>query len=139
MRAPIPRVGRLTTRSNDEWLARLEAEDVPCAPVVTRESLLEHPQVIENEIVVEGQHAGGRRLILHGQIPVELAVVCLRDGGRPDRRSGRCDLESDERDDDRFVDRNVGGLSGDGLDGSDGDGGGADGGVRGGDCGVDCG
>jgi crotonobetainyl-CoA:carnitine CoA-transferase CaiB-like acyl-CoA transferase len=49
----------LAKRSNDEWLARLEAEDVPCAPVVTRQSLLEHPQVIENEIVVESEHPVG--------------------------------------------------------------------------------
>ncbi len=41
------------------WLARFEAEDVPCAPVLDRETLLEHPQIIENALVVEGEHPTG--------------------------------------------------------------------------------
>lgn len=43
-------------RTTDEWLERLEAEDVPCAPVLSRQALLEHPQVLANELIVEGEH-----------------------------------------------------------------------------------
>jgi len=41
------------------WLDRLEAEDVPCAPVLDRDTLLEHPQVVENDIVHESEHPVG--------------------------------------------------------------------------------
>ncbi|MDJ0948820.1 MAG: CoA transferase [Alphaproteobacteria bacterium] len=46
----------LRTRSSAEWLARLEAEDVPCAPVLRRRDMIEHPQIVANEIVVETEH-----------------------------------------------------------------------------------
>lgn len=53
----------LRTRPAAEWIARLEAEDVPCAPVLTRTDAITHPQVVANEIVVETEHhlAGGVR------------------------------------------------------------------------------
>ena len=35
----------LRTRTTAEWMERLEAEDVPCAPVLTRDALVAHPQV----------------------------------------------------------------------------------------------
>ena len=34
----------LRTRKTAEWLARLEAADVPCAPVLTRSDMIRHPQ-----------------------------------------------------------------------------------------------
>ena len=46
----------LRTRSSAEWLARLEAADVPCAPVLRRRDMIEHPQVLANDIVVELEH-----------------------------------------------------------------------------------
>jgi crotonobetainyl-CoA:carnitine CoA-transferase CaiB-like acyl-CoA transferase len=46
----------LRTRTSGEWLARLEACDVPCAPVYSREQVLRDPQVIANELVVESVH-----------------------------------------------------------------------------------
>ncbi|HVN29307.1 MAG TPA: CoA transferase [Candidatus Binataceae bacterium] len=46
----------LATKSSAEWLARLEAHDVPCAPVYTREEVLRDPQVIANELLVESEH-----------------------------------------------------------------------------------
>lgn len=46
----------LKTRSSAEWLDRLEAEDVPAAPVLTRSEMISHPQVMANEIVEEVQH-----------------------------------------------------------------------------------
>jgi len=46
----------LMTRSAAEWLERLAAEGVPCAPVLTRSEVIQHPQVRENGIVVEAEH-----------------------------------------------------------------------------------
>ncbi len=42
---------------------KLEAEDVPCALVLTRSQAIEHPQVAANAIVIETEHhlAGGVR------------------------------------------------------------------------------
>jgi crotonobetainyl-CoA:carnitine CoA-transferase CaiB-like acyl-CoA transferase len=53
----------LCERTTDDWLARLRAADVPCAPVVTRERLHEEPQIIANQLVVESRHpvAGAMR------------------------------------------------------------------------------
>jgi len=52
----------LRTASTAHWLARLEAEGVPCAPVLTRSEVIRHPQVLENEIVVETVHPDAGRL-----------------------------------------------------------------------------
>ena len=46
----------LMTRSAAEWLKRLEAEDVPCAPVLTRNEMIEHPQIAANAIVETYDH-----------------------------------------------------------------------------------
>lgn len=53
----------LRTRPSADWIARLEAEDVPCAPVLTRTDAITHPQVAANAIVMETDHhlAGGVR------------------------------------------------------------------------------
>jgi len=42
--------------SAEQWLARLEQESVPCAPVLTRTEVLNHPQVQANELLVEYNH-----------------------------------------------------------------------------------
>ncbi len=52
----------LKTKSGGEWLERLEAEGVPCAPVLTRGQMISHPQVIENGIVIETEHPVAGRL-----------------------------------------------------------------------------
>lgn len=39
-----------------EWLAKLEAHDVGCAPVLTRREMIKHPQVAANELIVETEH-----------------------------------------------------------------------------------
>jgi crotonobetainyl-CoA:carnitine CoA-transferase CaiB-like acyl-CoA transferase len=39
-----------------EWLERLEAEDVPCAPVLQRRQMINHPQIVANETIVETEH-----------------------------------------------------------------------------------
>jgi crotonobetainyl-CoA:carnitine CoA-transferase CaiB-like acyl-CoA transferase len=52
----------LLTRPAAEWLQRLTAEGVPCAPVLTRTRMIQHPQVVANGIVVETDHPGAGRL-----------------------------------------------------------------------------
>ena len=46
----------LRTRTTEEWLERLEAEGVPCAPVLTRDQVIRHPQVLASKVVVETEH-----------------------------------------------------------------------------------
>jgi crotonobetainyl-CoA:carnitine CoA-transferase CaiB-like acyl-CoA transferase len=52
----------LRARPAEEWLERLTAEGVPCAPVLTRTQMLSDPQVVANGIVVETEHAGAGRI-----------------------------------------------------------------------------
>jgi crotonobetainyl-CoA:carnitine CoA-transferase CaiB-like acyl-CoA transferase len=46
----------LASESTAHWLDVLDKQDVPCAPVLTRENVHTHPQVIENGIIVEDEH-----------------------------------------------------------------------------------
>src|ERR1700722_10614717 len=46
----------LATRTSAEWLARLDANQVPSAPVLSREEVLRDPQVVANELIVESHH-----------------------------------------------------------------------------------
>lgn len=48
----------LLTRTSGEWLERLDAEEVPSAPVLTRPQILEHEQVLANDIISEYDHPG---------------------------------------------------------------------------------
>jgi crotonobetainyl-CoA:carnitine CoA-transferase CaiB-like acyl-CoA transferase len=52
----------LRDRTSEEWIARLDAHDVPCAPVLTRREMIHHPQVVENAIIVETEHPQAGRL-----------------------------------------------------------------------------
>lgn len=52
----------LRGRTTEEWIARLEAEDVPCAPVLTRRQAIRHPQAVANGIVIETDHPEAGRL-----------------------------------------------------------------------------
>ncbi len=52
----------LRTRGAAEWLARLEAEDVPCAPVLRRREMIRHPQIAANDLLVESDHPVAGRL-----------------------------------------------------------------------------
>ena len=52
----------LRERGSVEWLARLEAEDVPCAPVLRRRDVIGHPQLAANETIVESEHPRAGRL-----------------------------------------------------------------------------
>lgn len=46
----------LKTHTTADWLERLEADDVPCAPVLTRREVVRHPQIIANETIIERDH-----------------------------------------------------------------------------------
>ncbi len=46
----------LRTATSAEWLERLEAEDVPCAPVLTRREVIQHPQIAANQLIAESRH-----------------------------------------------------------------------------------
>jgi crotonobetainyl-CoA:carnitine CoA-transferase CaiB-like acyl-CoA transferase len=52
----------LRTRSSAVWLERLEAEDVPCVPVLKRRDMVRHPQVLESRTLVESDHPRAGRL-----------------------------------------------------------------------------
>ncbi|HZZ07652.1 MAG TPA: CoA transferase [Candidatus Binataceae bacterium] len=46
----------LKTKSTAEWLERLRANEVPCAPVLSREEVLRDAQVVANQLIVESAH-----------------------------------------------------------------------------------
>jgi crotonobetainyl-CoA:carnitine CoA-transferase CaiB-like acyl-CoA transferase len=52
----------LRSRPGAEWLRLLTEADVPCAPVLTRNQVISHPQVIENGTIVEYDHKSAGRL-----------------------------------------------------------------------------
>ncbi len=52
----------LLQRTTDEWLERLEREGVPCAPALTRDGVLSHPQVTASQVIVESDHPAAGRL-----------------------------------------------------------------------------
>jgi len=52
----------LLTRTAQDWLDRLTREGLPCAPVLTRTAMIQHPQVLENGIVLEMEHPAAGRL-----------------------------------------------------------------------------
>ena len=52
----------LRTRTTQEWLERLEEAGVPCAPVLHRRDLSDHPQVQASGILVETEHPDAGRL-----------------------------------------------------------------------------
>lgn len=52
----------LKTRTTKEWMERLEAYDIPCAPALTRNQVLNHPQVAASGTLVETVHHTAGRL-----------------------------------------------------------------------------
>jgi crotonobetainyl-CoA:carnitine CoA-transferase CaiB-like acyl-CoA transferase len=65
--------GILETRPLDEWLQRLMALDVPCAPVMARHEIFDHPQLVENEMIVSIDQPGLGPVQLSG-IPIRLSA-----------------------------------------------------------------
>jgi len=52
----------LKTRTTEDWLQRLEAAGVPCAPVLTRQQVIAHPQIAASGILLESDHPTAGRL-----------------------------------------------------------------------------
>jgi crotonobetainyl-CoA:carnitine CoA-transferase CaiB-like acyl-CoA transferase len=52
----------LLTRAGAEWLELLTAAEVPCAPVLTRNQVIRHPQVAALELLAEYDHPQAGRL-----------------------------------------------------------------------------
>jgi crotonobetainyl-CoA:carnitine CoA-transferase CaiB-like acyl-CoA transferase len=52
----------IKTRTSAEWLARLDAEQVPCAPILSREDLLTDPQIAANALIIESEHPQAGRM-----------------------------------------------------------------------------
>ena len=52
----------LKTNSSAHWLARLEAVDIPCVPVLTRNQMISNAQIAANEVVIETEHPDAGRL-----------------------------------------------------------------------------
>ena len=73
----------LRTRTTQAWLTRLEAESVPCAPVLTRNQMIEHPQIAANAIIMEFEHAEAGRIrqampaAKFSRTPTELRMAAL--------------------------------------------------------------
>ncbi len=70
----------LITAPADEWLARLEAAEIPCGPIQDVEQVLAHPQVHARDMVSEGETPSGRRIRVAGQ-PVKLSGFAPSEGG----------------------------------------------------------
>ena len=70
---------RFRTRPRDHWLARLEAEDLLCAPVRDMREVLVDPQTVHNAMVMEGPAAGGTRYrFIASPIEMSAAHVTLK-------------------------------------------------------------
>lgn len=46
----------LRSRPTAEWLERLDAEQVPCAPILPLREVIRHPQVVASELLFENEH-----------------------------------------------------------------------------------
>ena len=71
----------LRTRTTQAWLEIFEREDVPCAPALSRQQVIEHPQVLASEILQENLHpvAGSLR---------QTRVAARFEGSPPDLPKG---------------------------------------------------
>ena len=64
------------TRPRDEWLAALQAADIPCAAVTGGYDVLHHPQIVANDMVIELQDPVG------GRVRMVAPPVRVGDGAR---------------------------------------------------------
>ncbi|NML42320.1 CoA transferase [Ramlibacter sp. G-1-2-2] len=70
---------RFATNTREHWLARLEEQDLLCAPVRDMREVLVDPQTLHNRMIMEAQTSTGRKLRFIGS-PIQLsgAQVALR-------------------------------------------------------------
>ncbi|MFK7895695.1 MAG: CaiB/BaiF CoA transferase family protein [Myxococcota bacterium] len=52
----------LKTETTETWLARLDAEQVPCAPILPLSEVIRHPQIEANELLFETDHPVAGRI-----------------------------------------------------------------------------
>jgi len=72
---------RFATDTREHWLARLEAQDLLCAPVRDLREALVDAQTLHNGMVIEGSAANGRALrFIASPITMSDAVASLRRG-----------------------------------------------------------
>jgi crotonobetainyl-CoA:carnitine CoA-transferase CaiB-like acyl-CoA transferase len=70
---------RFRTGTREHWLARLEAQDLLCAPVRDMREVLVDPQTLHNGMVMEGGAAGGPRFrFIASPIAMSAAPVAIR-------------------------------------------------------------
>ena len=92
----------LKTRSSADWLARLDAQQVPCAPILTRDELLTDPQVAANRMIVENIHPSAgpmrqpRPAARFGRTPAELRAFAPNLGQHTDEVLHETGFSSDE-------------------------------------------
>jgi len=92
----------LVSKTSAEWLARLDAEQVPCAPILTREELLTDAQVAVNQMIIETTHprAGAMRqprpAARFEATPAELRIPAPTLGEHTDTILGEIGIEHSE-------------------------------------------
>lgn len=69
---------RFASDTREHWLARLEAQDILCAPVRDLREALADPQTRHNEMLLEGQGEGQRVSFVNSPISMSRARVALR-------------------------------------------------------------
>ena len=52
----------IKTRTTAEWIARLDAEQVPCAPALSRAEMMNNEQILANQLIVESEHPYAGRM-----------------------------------------------------------------------------
>ena len=94
----------LKSRTTEEWLERLEAEGVPCAPVLTRDQVIAHPQVRASATLLESEHPAVGRIrqtraaARFSETPAELRRGAPRLGEHNDEVLGELGLSRAEID-----------------------------------------
>lgn len=63
---------RFKEKGSEEWLEILRTADVPCAPVLERREVVDHPQIVENEMIAAVEHAKAGRTRILG-VPLRLS------------------------------------------------------------------
>jgi formyl-CoA transferase len=71
---------RFASNTRDFWLARLEEQDLLCAPVRDLREALVDPQTLHNQLILEGEGEGQPVRFIGSPIELSLARVGLRRG-----------------------------------------------------------
>jgi crotonobetainyl-CoA:carnitine CoA-transferase CaiB-like acyl-CoA transferase len=54
--------GALKERTTEEWMERLDAEQVPCAPILPLSEIIRHPQIKQSDLLFETDHPVAGRI-----------------------------------------------------------------------------